>query len=80
MIVKTCSKCGNKFSNKEKFYSLFPKYRGITCSSCGARYKVSLFSRLLIAALMTAPTFAAYYMPVEYYNESVVIFVAYASI
>jgi len=80
MAIRTCPKRGNKFSYKEIFYSTFPKHRGITCSACGIRYKFSEFSRLLIAALMTAPVFAAFHIPEADYNGSVAIYMAYTSI
>ncbi len=52
-----CSNCKAQISWKQAFKSLLSGYSKISCKSCGQKLKVSIFSRIIVGALIAAPLF-----------------------
>jgi CXXC-20-CXXC protein len=80
MLIKTCTKCGNIFSYKDRFFSFTPKYRSVTCGACGAKFKISEFSRILLAFLITLPIIVKIIVPHIFYSRSASIIYAICSL
>jgi len=74
MIIKNCSKCGNNFSYKEKFYSCYPKYGSITCTACGVKYRICNLYRRFIAILIVLPLIIKIIMPSFFNNTLLYLF------
>jgi CXXC-20-CXXC protein len=47
--MNKCSVCAKKFTLKQKFFSNFTNKNIIVCHNCKTKYKIKIFSRILLS-------------------------------